>query len=68
MCQASPFGTSCHVPALRPSTGHAPRPRLFGPPAAADRWRIEQLGYTVMSAAIRLREEAFPTVFLNTAA
>ena len=32
------------------------------------RWRITQLGHTVMSAAIRLREEDFPTAFLKTAA
>src|SRR5262245_11499894 len=32
------------------------------------RWRITHLGHTVMSAAIRLREEDFPTVFLQAAA
>ena len=32
------------------------------------RWRITQLGHTVMSAAIRRREEDFPTAFLKTAA
>ena len=32
------------------------------------RWRITQLGHTVLSAAIRLREEDFPTAFLKTAA
>jgi hypothetical protein len=32
------------------------------------RWRITQLGHIVMSAAIRLREEDFPTAFLKTAA
>ena len=32
------------------------------------RWRITQLGHAVLSAAIQLREEAFPTAFLKTAA
>jgi len=32
------------------------------------RWRITQLGHTVLSAAIRLRQEDFPTAFLKTAA
>jgi hypothetical protein len=32
------------------------------------RWRITHLGHAVMSAAIRLREEDFPTAFLQTAA
>jgi hypothetical protein len=32
------------------------------------RWRITQLGHTVLRAAIRLREEDFPSAFLKTAA
>ena len=32
------------------------------------RWRVTQLGHTVLSAAIRLREEHFPTAFLKEAA
>jgi len=32
------------------------------------RWRITQLGHTVLSAAIHLREEDFPTAFLEIAA
>ena len=32
------------------------------------RWRITQLGHAVLSAAIQLREEAFPIAFLKTAA
>jgi hypothetical protein len=32
------------------------------------RWRVTKLGYAVMSAAIQLREEHFPAVFLKTAA
>jgi len=32
------------------------------------RCQITQLGHTVMSAAIQLREDAFPTAFLKTAA
>jgi hypothetical protein len=32
------------------------------------RWRITQLGHTVMSAAIQLREEEFPTAFFKAAA
>ena len=32
------------------------------------RWRVTKLGYAVMSAAIQLREEDFPAVFLKTAA
>jgi hypothetical protein len=32
------------------------------------RWRITHLGHTVMSAAIQLREDAFPTAFLKIAA
>ena len=32
------------------------------------RWRVTQLGYAVMSAAIQLREEDFPGLFLRAAA
>jgi hypothetical protein len=32
------------------------------------RWRVTQLGHAVMSAAIQLREEQFPTAFLKAAA
>ena len=32
------------------------------------RWRITQLGHTVLSAAIHLREEQFPAAFLKAAA
>ena len=31
-------------------------------------WRVTQLGHAVMSAAILLREEEFPAVFVKTAA
>jgi hypothetical protein len=32
------------------------------------RWRITQLGHAVLTAAIQLREETFPTAFLKSAA
>jgi hypothetical protein len=32
------------------------------------RWRITHLGHAALSAAIQLREEAFPIAFLKTAA
>ena len=32
------------------------------------RWRVTQLGHAVMSAAVLLREDDFPNVFVKTAA
>jgi hypothetical protein len=32
------------------------------------RWRVTDLGHTVLSAAIQLREDAFPSAFLKAAA
>jgi hypothetical protein len=32
------------------------------------RWRVTHVGHTVLSAAIRLREDHFPTAFLKQAA